>query len=252
VKLVAGLLVRNEINRYLEESVGHLLEFCDEVRVLDDGSTDGTSEWLTEVHDSRLKHRRRDTPGFYEHEGRTRNELLQWTLEGEPTHVLAIDADEFVADPGAVRSSCAMGGSVYTLDMQEVWELDGDCLCIREDGGWRSHPIPILWAVTRGAEAWRISDRPLACGRVPLEVQTRRRPPDSGTEILHFGWANEEERATRHARYVEHDQGRYHRNDHLDSIMWPSHQVELRGRGWPAALTERRDGISTRVKAPKP
>ena len=35
---------------------------------------------------------------FYEHEGRARQKLLTLTQELEPTDVLAIDADEFVAD----------------------------------------------------------------------------------------------------------------------------------------------------------
>jgi glycosyltransferase involved in cell wall biosynthesis len=46
VKLIASLIVRNELKRYLEPCVAHLLEFCDEIRVLDDRSDDGTREWL--------------------------------------------------------------------------------------------------------------------------------------------------------------------------------------------------------------
>ena len=244
VKLVASMIVRNELGRYLEQSVGHLLEYVDELRILDDASTDGTSEWLTEVHDERMKVKRLDQSGFYEHEGRTRQRLLDWTLEADPTYILAIDADEFVADPQMVRAACTGTTPVWTLSMEEVWELDGDCLCIREDGGWRSHPVAILWWPQGGVE-WSIRDTALACGRVPHVVGRQHGAPPTGTEVLHFGWANEGERERRHQRYVAHDQGRYHAGHHLDSIMWRDERVELRGREWPAALEKRRGGIAT-------
>lgn len=250
MKLVASVIVRNELGRYLEECVGHLLEFCDEVRVLDDASDDGTSEWLTEVHHAALQVRRRDAHGFYEHEGLARQELLEWTLAGEPDYVLAIDADEFVADPSLIRRAMKGGAPVCSLVMEEVWEVDAaaDCLCVREDGGWRSHPVSVLWAPSAGG-GWRIADRALACGRVPEAVQRARYAAATGTEILHFGWANEAERAARHARYAEHDGGRFHRSAHLDSILWPCEQVDLRGRRWPPALEARRGALQAAAAA---
>lgn len=257
MKLVASMIVKDELGRYLEPCVGHLLEFCDEVRILDDGSTDAAftrwSEWGNpRVH---VHHRSRST--FFEHEGRARNELLGWTLRADPTHVLAIDADEFVSDGPALRAAIerAPTAAALTLRMEEVWKLAGDCLCVREDGGWRPHPVPVLWAVPdartlrRGQSDWRISDRALACGREPMMVGrlARRAGSDSGVDLLHFGWACAADRPARHERYAVADGGRFHANAHLQSILWPDERVVMEGRPWPEQLEPWRAAITARA-----
>lgn len=258
--LIASMIVRNEFGRYMEQCLGHLLEFCDEVRILDDGSDDGSAEWLSEVHHAAVQVQRAPVSGFFAHEGRARQTLLEWTLAGDPSHVLAVDADEFVTDGMAVRRACEGSGGtwdvrqmVWTLGMEEVWELDGGCLCVREDGGWRSHPVPVLYRVpepTQRDHTWVIHDRALACGREPVAVRRvagLARP--SGSDLLHFGWANQAERQARYDRYAAADGGRFHAGAHLQSILWPDDRVELRGREWPAALASYRAALTGRVHA---
>lgn len=244
MKLVAGLIVRNELSRYLEPCIGHLLEFVDEIRIVDDRSDDGTWEWL----------RRQDrvevaqTSGrFFDHEGAARQELLEWTLAGDPTHVLAIDADEFVSDGRAIRRICeAPRGEVWTLSMLEIWKAFPECLCVRMDGGWRPGRSPILWRVPDNAPDLRIKNLALACGREPEYVRRliqRDRVAHSGVDVLHFGWANELERQARYDRYVVHDGGKFHRSQHLGSIIWPDEKVEMDGQDWPPALEKWRPTI---------
>ena len=49
VKLAASLILRNERARYLDACLSSLLEFCDDICVVDDGSTDGWHEsWISE------------------------------------------------------------------------------------------------------------------------------------------------------------------------------------------------------------
>jgi len=189
------------------------------------------------------------TPTFYAHEGRARQRLLDFTLQGRPSHILAIDADEFVSDGHAVRAAAATDRkqTVWTLNMQEVWKADRERLLIRQDGGWREHGVPIMFAVPdrRDSRHWRIPDRALACGRVPIAALRRQgtaRP--CGADILHFGWTRETERDARYQRYVEHDNGRFHQNTHLESIMWPDSRVNTTPRQWPDTLS--RDAILER------
>jgi len=240
MKLVASMLVKNELGRYLQASIGSLREFCDLIAVLDDGSTDRTSEWLDDNTDEKMVVKHIESEGFFDgHEGHRRQALLDFTLEHEPTYVLAIDADEFVADGAAVRAFCEQNHQLGTLSMEEIWEADGKELRVRCDGGWRPHNVPILWRVPDQLdESWRIQDRELACGREPVAVrQLFGRAQPVGTEILHFGWANEAERAGRYQRYVEMDNGKFHNRRHLDSIMWQGRRVMLRPRAWPNGLT---------------
>lgn len=232
MRLVASVILDEEVERgrYLDVFLDHLHDFCDEIVVARDGE---------------------DGIDFFAHEGRARQQLLELTFAAEPTHVIAVDADEFVADGPGLRTLIAgsPAASVWPLEMLEVWELDDDGLCVRVDGGWRPHVVPACWRVPDRLDAsWRIRDRALACGRVPQPVDTggQRRPV---TEILHFGWANPAERQTRYDRYATHDGGRFHASRHLESILWPCDRMQLRPYEWPDALAAHRPEISRRAGA---
>jgi hypothetical protein len=242
MKLVASVVVRNELQRYLMPFIYHLSDFCDEIVVLDDHSTDGGFRQLTGMPEVTLIGTA-DEPLFFVHEGRFRNALLEMTLSRKPTHILAIDADEFVTDGQAVRNACAGPGNVFTLRMEEVWKADENGLQIRVDGGWRQRNVPILYRVPPlpRHRSFKIADRAMACGREPQSVAMqalRGKSTPSGSSILHFGWTREAERDARYQRYVQHDLGKSggHADMHLRSIMWPDDKVTLEPREWPPSL----------------
>jgi glycosyltransferase involved in cell wall biosynthesis len=244
MKLVASCIVHNEVDRFLRPFFDHLLEFVDEIRVLDDGSTDDFKE-IGWYDDERVVILRNDRSVFYEHEGRARQALLEWTMQGEPTVVLAIDADEFVDDGQALRTavSKANPSGVWQVVMEEIWQADERNLMVRQDGGWKQHPIGVVYwvppdhATNRHTQRnWRIPDRPLACGRVPHMIGQNRVFTPEIASLLHFGWACEADREARYQRYVEHDGGRHHAGPHLQSIMWGPDRVELTRRKWPKGI----------------
>jgi glycosyltransferase involved in cell wall biosynthesis len=256
MKLVASVICRNELDRYLEPCIDHLLEFCDEIRVLDDGSNDETREWLSDRAraDARVQLKLLTRIGdhgganaFLNHAA-VRNHLLHFSLAGEP-HILAIDADEFVADGAAVRAACARDDAdAWHLCMQEVWNAREDRLEVRQDGGWDEHDVPMLWAPGRLRGALRITDKGHATGRVPDAVYGARMG-HTCTEVLHFGWARKAERQERFDRYAVGDAGRFHAAAHIASIMWPDERVRLTSRAWPAGLAGRKDAILERANA---
>jgi glycosyltransferase involved in cell wall biosynthesis len=253
VSLTASVILKNELGRYLEPFIGHLRAFCDMIVVLDDGSTDGTYEWLEQFQDLEdvpiALYRIDPQDGFFAgHEGRRRNELLKHTLNHLPNYVLAIDADEFIADGQTLREFCDGPRLVGSLEMVEVWKACGDTIGARIDGAWRPHPCPILWNATlsgRRGQRLRIPDKALACGREPEQVRRQGARP-TGVDILHFGWANEAGRPARYDRYVTADGGKFHRNTHLDSIMWGDDKVLIRDYPWPPALEPWREAIVSR------
>lgn len=246
MKLVCGMIVKDEMGRYLPECVGHLLEFVDQIVIVDDGSTDRTGEWLDDnAGDQIAVHHLDPEDGFFAgHEGRKRQQLLVHTLNEHPTWVLNIDADEFVTDGAAVRAYAedSAGRLVGTLEMEEVWQARKSEYWIRMDGGWRPHPVPCLWSASMSGmrgRALQISNKALACGREPEIVRRyfgRSRP--TGASILHFGWANQSARRPRYERYVTADGGQFHRNSHLESIMWTDDKVNLEPRPWPKPLSK--------------
>jgi len=239
MRLVASLIVRNEMERYLPLAVSHLLSFVDEIRVLDDGSDDGTYEWLSSHEPDVIKVMRNDGPTFFEHEGRARQRLLDWTWEGRPDYVLAIDADEFVGEPDALCEALSQNSDVLILHLVEAWKIDHGGISIRVDGLWGPRKVPILYRAPRIAygRTWKIADRKLACGREPIEVvRASRRGLELDVDIYHFGWVRQAERQARAERYFEHDGGNFHQNRHLQSILYPDNKVGLKGKPWPAGL----------------
>ncbi len=237
MKLVASAIVRNEADRYLDAWLTHLTTFCDEVRLLDDGSTDETWEIVAEHENVYIA----PNPGvtFLEDESAARNALLGWTMEGRGDYVLSIDADEFVGDTATLRFQLGQAAPVYSLTMREVWKIDqeGERIGLRVDGQWGDRRCPILWrspGVLIGSR-WRIPRRKLACGREPQAVRGNR-GFDTGVGVYHFGWAREAERQARADRYYEHDGGRFHANAHLQSLLDPDEAVTFDWRPWPPSI----------------
>jgi len=249
VKITASLILRNERARYLDACLSSLLEFCDEIRVIDDGSTDGWREgWMSEPRIVALSLVRVDSTEAFCNHAWARNWLLDWTLQGDPTFVLAVDADEFVSDGQTLRRALEhLPGDVFTLAIEEAWELCDDCICVREDGGWRSHEIGNVWR----PEAFKgknltISDKGHATGRVPDAINGVPSVA-TGVQLLHLGWANKTERAERFERYRVGDGGRFHAKAHIDSIMWEDRRVSCRSREWPKGLAPYKDALITRA-----
>ena len=251
MKLTAALILRNERARYLDACLSSLLEFCDEIRVHDDGSTDGWLEsWMDEprIAPFAVSRPRVDVSESFHNHAWARNWLVDWTLEGDPTFVLAVDADEFVSDGQALRRALEhLPGDVFTLSIEEAWELCDDCICVREDGGWRSHEIGNVWR----PEAFKgknltITDKGHATGRVPDAINGVPSVA-TGVQLLHLGWANKAERAERFERYAVGDGGRFHAKAHIDSIMWEDRRVSCRSREWPAGLAPYKDALIARA-----
>jgi hypothetical protein len=244
VKLVASLLCRNERSRFLVPCIEHLKTFCDSISVLDDGSTDGSYEWLRGQWGVDVK--RNSGPGFFHDEGRIRNALLDWTFEAEPTHVIALDLDEFVTDGQKLRKSLS-SGELWGLQMREVWKADELHLWVRDDGGWKSHLAPIVYTTPEHRDgSWKIQNRKLACGRTPVAIRRNlRETVNTKIDVLHFGWTKESDRAKRYARYAEHDAGRYHSSAHLASILAEDKRVRMSRLKWPESFPK--DEILRRV-----
>lgn len=237
MKLVASAIVRNEADRYLDIWLRHLLTFCDEVRLLDDGSTDATWDVCSEFAEVHIE--TNYGPSFLENESAARNTLLRWTMQAQAEYVLGIDADEFIGDTVALRFALGQEAAVFSLTMREVWQIspDGYAVGLRVDGQWGDRRCPLLWrspgAIT--GSRWKIPNRKLASGREPQAVRGQR-GYDTGVGIYHFGWAREAERQARADRYYEHDGGRFHANAHLQSLLDPDDAVTLDWRPWPTSI----------------
>jgi hypothetical protein len=229
MKLVASMPVRNELGRYLRSTVTAALSYCDELVAVDDGSSDGTFEYLEDLE--RVTVARASEAGWSSggSEHSTRQQLFELTLAAEPTHVLAIDADELVSDGQRLRSVLERdrAATVWTLRVVELWRQEP--AAIRVDGGWAPRSAPILYRAPQAlGRGWQIADRRCACPREPIAVSRSHERRRTGIDLIHMGWMDKSARAARTARYLEHDRGEHHARAHLESILWPDARVELR------------------------
>jgi hypothetical protein len=249
MKLVATMMcAKVETDRYLHAAVAHALGYCDEIVLTFDGvKPRPENDWtlgLTWGDDDVRVISHWSHVGFFEHEGRCRQQGLDVAMERDPTHILAIDADEFVSDGTLLRMNVQARPEVATwsLCMQEVWKADADGLTLRSDGQWVERDVPILYRPDSIPKALlQMPDKALASGRTPVRLSQPR--AHTCTAILHFGWTRLEERQRRYDRYVQHDGGRFHASAHLDSIMWPDSRLRFTGRDWPASLLPVKDRV---------
>ncbi|MDH4038577.1 MAG: glycosyltransferase family 2 protein [Candidatus Krumholzibacteria bacterium] len=255
MKVVAGLLTHNEADRYVDLVAAQLASVA-HVVVVDDASTDSTPYILRDLAiDSQITVHQNTERVFFKHEGRCRQHLMNMVLAESPDAILAIDADELLSNPLAVTAAVdAMTPGVlhaWSLPMQEIWKADDNALWVRSDGGWKQHHVPVLYSVPPDAHTmFRINDKALACGRQPQiinQLALARKATPIPCEILHFGWTRESERRQRWERYATHDGGRFHANQHIQSIMYPDRKVRLTRRDWPDALLPIKQQILERV-----
>lgn len=232
MNLIGSLIVRNEKARYVDLVTDHLLEFCDMLCVLDDGSSDGWTDRRRRV--KILREPERDSAAFFKHSS-ARQRLLDFTIKHEPTLILAVDADEVITDGQALRKAAEDERfGAYNVCLQEVWRVREDELDIRQDGGWQERDCSLLWRPDR-VKNLTIADRGHATGRTPDDVG-RLPATHTCSALLHLGWSNVAERAGRFERYAVGDAGKYHAKQHIDSIMWPDSRVVTIPVTWPKAL----------------
>ena len=200
-RLTAMLRVKNEA-RWIAEVLRSVLAVCDRVYVLDDHSTDDTGEICRSFGD-RL--RTYSSPFLGLDEVRDKNWLLDAIrLAGEAEWILAIDGDELLGNPEAVRASIAGGTSDnYALRVLYLWDRRDQ---MRVDGVYSNFWRPSLFRVRAGVNFRATSNRGnFHCGNVPQELA--RGAQRSDAFLLHFGYMDVRDRRRKFDWYNQHDPG---------------------------------------------
>ena len=89
-KIVVMYRVKNE-ERWIEQSIKSVYDFCDEIVIFDDNSTDNTKKICTQFDKVVEIHSKTDSTFD---ESRDRNLLLNMALKRKPDVLLSLDGDE--------------------------------------------------------------------------------------------------------------------------------------------------------------
>lgn len=199
VRLLALLAVRDQA-AYLPGYVANVGVQVDGIIALDDGSSDGSAEFL-EGRAEVLEVLRgpRDRPRW--DEMGNHQALVRAGLRHGAEWLLSLDADERVEREfraraeRVIRRGALFGLSAYALRFRELWD-DPDQY--RADGIWGRKAQARMF---RARPDHQFDTRALHGFKAPLQARARGRYPLADLNIYHLGMLRPEDRLARRRRY---------------------------------------------------
>jgi glycosyltransferase involved in cell wall biosynthesis len=201
VRLLALLSLRDEIDE-LPGLIANLAAHVDGIVALDDGSLDGSGEWLeTRSEVLEVLHVER---GPYD-EPRNHRLLVAAGLRHGADWLLSIDADERVEErfreraERVIRRGRLLGLKAFAVRFCDLWDSEDR---IRVDGIWGRKSAARLF---RALPDHAFDDRALHSHKAPLQARAAGRFIPADLIIYHRGMLTAAVRAARRARYEHLD-----------------------------------------------
>jgi glycosyltransferase involved in cell wall biosynthesis len=218
-KLTLSMIVKNEADRYLKKVLTSLRAYIDEAVIIDDGSTDDTTDVCKEIlHDIPLHLIENKTSQFF-------NEIVlrkqQWeeTIKTNPNWILSLDADEMFEEKFAHQVEDILQQELYDALYFRLYDMWDDSH-YREDAFWKAHQFYRPFMIRYRSDVdytWKETAQ--HCGRFPINIYHFKyfcHP----ARIKHFGWASSEDRKKKYQRYMELDpEGKFGWKAQYDSIL---------------------------------
>jgi glycosyltransferase involved in cell wall biosynthesis len=229
--IYAVMPVYNEVDRYLQSVLTHLLPLVDSAFVYDDQSTDDSFDMAADMG----AEVRTSISGFLEHEGKFRQEMW-WEFERvmsprEGDWVLAIDADEYLTTQNAdctsasqlaielmmtIKAAEAAGHISVRLPVPEAFALENGVASVRIDGLWATVAGPRLFQYRPNGSFRQV---PMGCGSEPSYVSAAGPGYMAhDMELLHVGYAHPDDVAAKYKRYTSLE-AHGHNDAHIESII---------------------------------
>lgn len=218
------MVVKNELGRYLRESVKYFADAVDGLLIYDDRSDDLTPELIKELvpaKNTTFLIRPPGSPSFADSESDFRQEawdmMVRHLKPRSDDWILTLDADEFLRmrTPDSLRQACRNATEDnfdgLWMHVHEVWGRDDWRPLVRTDGWWGE--ISAL-RLCRYQPKGVFKGQFLGGGSLPDNIHRPGRTQE--VEILHFGYMTQEDREAKYRRYLGTPG---HNPRHINSIL---------------------------------
>ncbi|MBM7553172.1 glycosyltransferase [Thalassobacillus pellis] len=221
-RLTAIMQVRNEENRYLEEVLGDISVYVDDIVIIDDASTDRTVEICRSF--PKVKEVIELENSHFSKEWELRSRLWQEACKYEPDWLLSIDADEVFEHSFKEKARTLINQDSYDWVSFRIYDLWGGRTHYREDEHWNLHKRHTMMLVRYlpGFPYYYLKMNHHA-HRLSLSYQALRGCL-TDIRVKHYGWSGDEaERLEKYERYRKMDpDGQWGHQDQYTSILDPS------------------------------
>lgn len=199
--MIAAILARNEADRFLTECLESLVPLCDQILLLDDGSTDRTVEIAESF---RCVVRTRTGSQMWGQEASARQELWAWAAEvaGEEW-VLIADADqELMATREQIATlESSWEANAWGIALYDLWDSPDT---FRSDGHWGAFKVKRPWLFRPAVCETPIwNQRGIHCGHAPSNFPYRLGLVPDSVYWKHYGWMDKAKRETKVEKYLE-------------------------------------------------
>ena len=206
-KIVVMYRVKNE-ERWIEQSIKSVYDFCDEIVVFDDNSIDNTKKICTQFDKVVEIHSKTDSTFD---EARDRNLLLKMAVKRKPDVLLSLDGDEiFLPASGKIIEEeidiLHAEEHVFEFQLFTLWDSFNQ---IRVDGAFSSFWQKRMFRLKDQPSDLKINDSPYPgnfhCGSIPTNTVGIDNSVKSNAKIFHCASFDETLRKKKHEWYVSRD-----------------------------------------------
>ena len=223
-KITAIYRVKNE-ERFIGQSINSVVDFCSEIIVLDDNSTDRTAEICSSFDkvSNIIKPR-----GAELDEVRDRNYLFETARKNNPDFILSIDGDEiFMPNASDILfeeiSTLYPDSDVFDFQFLTLWD---NVNTIRTDGIFGNYWQKRLLRMKNQPYSLLLveNDNPgnLHCGSIPPNSKGFARPAKSSVKIFHLASLDKKVRKQKYDYYTRTDP---------DSVLTGAYKHMISGEG---------------------
>ena len=206
-KIVVMYRVKNE-ERWIEQSIKSVYDFCDEIVVFDDNSIDNTKKICTQFDKVVEIHSKTDSTFD---EARDRNLLLKMAVKRKPDVLLSLDGDEiFLPASGKIIEEeidiLHAEEHVFEFQLFTLWDR---CNQIRVDGAFSSFWQKRMFRLKDQPSDLKIIDSPYPgnfhCGSIPSNTVGMNNSVKSNAKIFHCASFDESLRKKKYEWYISRD-----------------------------------------------